>query len=80
MENNNRKYIGRIKTQETKYGEIITVSLGPKDFQLLQADRNEKGWVMFDLKNTKEGGYYGEIAPQFKAKAQPANTTSDDLF
>jgi hypothetical protein len=80
MENNNRKYIGRVKTQETKYGEIITVSLGPKDFQLLQADRNEKGWVMFDLKSTKEGGYYGEIAPQFKAKAQPTNTTSDDLF
>lgn len=74
-----RKYVGRTDVKTTKYGEIIKVSLGPKDFQLLQEERNEKGWVMFDLKRTKDGGYYGEIAPQFKP-GQAANATSDDLF
>lgn len=76
----NRKYVAKTEVKTTKYGEIIKVSLGPKDFQLLQAERNEKGWVMFDLKRTKEGGYYGEIAPKFTPNAQAANATSDDLF
>ncbi len=75
-----RKYIARIDTKETKYGEIIKVSLGPNDFKLLTDERNEKGWVMFDLKKTKDGGYYGEIAPKFKPKAQATNTVNDDLF
>tara|TARA_R110000868_G_scaffold315459_1_gene576334 strand:- start:736 stop:972 length:237 start_codon:yes stop_codon:yes gene_type:complete len=75
-----RKYVGRLDVKETKYGEIIKVSLGPLDFQLLQDERNEKGWVMFDLKRSKEGGYYGEIATQFKPQTEAANTATDDLF
>lgn len=75
-----RKYIARIDTKETKYGEIIKVSLGPNDFKLLTDEKNEKGWVMFDLKKTKDGGYYGEIAPKFVKKPEAANTISDDLF
>lgn len=76
----NRKYVAKTEVKTTKYGEIIKVSLGPKDFQLLQEERNAKGWVMFDLKRTKDGGYYGEIAPKFTANAQASNATSDDLF
>lgn len=75
-----RKYVGRIDIKETKYGELIKVSLGPKDFKLLSDERNEKGWVIFDLKRTKDGGYYGEVAPIFQAKPQATNTVADDLF
>ena len=75
-----RKYVGKFKTTPTKYGEIIKVSVGPRDFDTLKSSTNSNGWVIFDIKKNKEGEYYGEIPTQYEPQAVATNTTTDDLF
>lgn len=48
-----QKFIGNVKTIETKYGELIKISIGPKDIE-----KAKNGWLNMILKKKKEGGYY----------------------
>lgn len=48
-----QKFIGNVKIIETKYGELIKISLGPKDLEKVK-----NGWINMILKKKKEGGYY----------------------
>lgn len=77
---NKRKYVGKFKTTPTKYGEIIKVSMGPRDFEMMKGETNKNGWMVFDIKKNKEGEWYGEVPQQYTPQAQPANATNDDLF
>jgi hypothetical protein len=54
-------YVGRVETKEGKYGELVSVSLGPQDFEKLEAAKNERGWVNLNWKQAKDGGYYMEV-------------------
>jgi predicted dithiol-disulfide oxidoreductase (DUF899 family) len=54
-------YVGRVETKEGKYGELISVSLGPQDFEKLEAAKNQRGWVNLNWKQSKDGGYYMEV-------------------
>lgn len=48
-----QKFIGRVKTIPTKYGDLIKISLGPKDLENVK-----NGWINMILKKSKEGQYY----------------------
>lgn len=48
-----QKFIGRVKVINTKYGELIKISLGPQDLSKVK-----NGWINMILKKGKEGGYY----------------------
>lgn len=48
-----QKFIGRVKTIQTKYGDMIKISLGPKDLEQVK-----NGWINMILKKSKEGSYY----------------------
>ena len=81
---NKRKYVGRVETKATQYGDIIKVGIGPNDFEILNSSKSAKGWVTIDIKAKQGGGYYGEIAT-FEPKSnygQPKQATpvNDDLF
>ena len=54
-------YVGRVEVKEGKYGELISVALGPQGFEKLEAAKNERGWVNLNWKQSKEGGYYMEV-------------------
>ena len=78
-----RKYVGRVETKNTQYGDIIKVGIGPNDFEILNSSKSAKGWVTIDIKAKQGGGYYAEIA-SYEPKAtygQPkAAPVNDDLF
>lgn len=81
---NKRKYVGRVETKNTQYGDIIKMGLGPNDFEIINSSKSAKGWVTIDIKAKKDGGYYAEIA-SFEPKSnygQPkvAAPVNDDLF
>jgi hypothetical protein len=80
---NKRKYVGRVETKATQYGDIIKVGIGPNDFEILNSSKSAKGWVTIDIKAKQGGGYYAEIA-SYEPKAtygQPkAAPVNDDLF
>lgn len=48
-----------VKTVDTKYGQIIKLSIN-KD-SILNNPYNERGWVNIDLKTAKSGKMYAEI-------------------
>jgi len=41
-------------------GSCLNVSFGPKDFEILQANRNEKGWVNLKITKRREQSEYGQ--------------------
>lgn len=51
-----------IKAIKTKFGEIINVGINIADFT--ENEMNEKGFVNFDIKKSKEGKYYAQIKNQ----------------
>ena len=49
----------QVKTQETKYGEIIKIGVKMDEFQ--QNPVNERGYVNIDILTSKEGKKYAKI-------------------
>lgn len=54
-------YIGFTKTVNTKYGEIISISLNPEDRKKLEQYANEGGYTTIKIMNSRNGGKYSEI-------------------
>lgn len=77
MANNDKVFVGQTKNINTKFGEIIKISLGPSDFQKLQDAQNEKGWVNLEMKNKRDGGYYLQVS-NFVPKAGAGVAANDD--
>ena len=83
---NDKVFLGRIKTVETQYGTMTKISFGPKDLEILQKAATETGWSNWTLKESKSGGHYmeqdnwkperQEIKP---AAANAENKPTDDL-
>lgn len=48
----------KVKTQETKYGEIIKLGVNLEEFK--QNPFNERGWVNIDILTSKEGKKYAK--------------------
>lgn len=63
-----RKFFGRVKTIETKFGELVKISFSRKDFE----DNEKNGWVNCIFKTGKNGQKYLEIDTWEPTKA-PAN-------
>lgn len=54
-------YIGFTKAVQTKYGEIISISLNPEDRKKLEQYANEGGYTTIKIMNSRNGGKYSEI-------------------
>lgn len=64
-----KKFIGRSKSIQTKYGKMHKVGISQKDF-----DENAKnGWLNVLIKFNKEGNAYLEIDDWQPTKTEPAN-------
>jgi hypothetical protein len=73
-----KKFVGNVKVINTKFGELVKISISVKDF-----DENQKnGWVNAVLKKSKEGKYYLELdewTPEKKeASHEPKNRVTMD--
>lgn len=75
-------FVGSVKAETVNKGnngpwEKIRIALGPKDFETLQANKNNQGWVNLLFNKGMSGKYYMEIdtfkpAPQGEFE-QPNN-------
>lgn len=54
-------FIGKVEKKETKFGEMIKISLGAADIKKLSENLNEKGWINLVMKNGKNGNSYIEV-------------------
>lgn len=77
-QNNDSTFIGKIKQIQTKYGEIVKISLGPKDFAALETLKNESGWVNLQMMTKRDGGKYIKAQEEYKPNA--VNATEDFPF
>lgn len=69
---NDKIFVGSVKAETINKGnngpwEKIRISIGPKDFQTLQENRNNQGWVNLLFKKGMSGNYYMEV-DTFKPK------------
>lgn len=62
----------QVKTQETKYGEIIKLGVKMEEFQ--QNPVNERGYVNIDILTSKKGEKYAKINDYKKSDSAPAET------
>jgi len=73
-------FVGKTNVVTTQYGEIIKVSLGPQDFEVLNNAKNEKGWVNLEIKGKRDGGKYIQLQGEYKGGNRPAPANdSDDM-
>ena len=63
----------RVKTQETKYGEIIKIDINLAEFK--ENPVNERGYINIDILTSKEGKKYAKIN-DYKPKEE---TTQDEV-
>lgn len=77
---NDKTFVGKTTVVKTKFGEIVKVALGPQDFEVLQNNKNDKGWVNLEIMDKRDGGKYIQIQGEYKAKAQAVNDTDEMPF
>lgn len=72
MSNQEKLFVGLAKTRVNNFQEKeISVGFQQKDLDLLQSKLNDKGWVNFTVKTSKEGKPYLQI-DTWKPKASEA--------
>jgi hypothetical protein len=74
-------FIGKVEKKETKFGEMIKISLGAADIQKLSENLNEKGWINLVMKNGKNGNSYIEVdtwKPTVAKAPEPAGFDGQD--
>ena len=54
-------FLGRVKVINTRYGEMVKVSFGPNDLEMLKKHQNEQGWSNWVLKEAQSGNRYLEL-------------------
>lgn len=57
---NQKKYIGSVKTIAGNFGEFQKISFNKTDLEELEAHLNEKGWVNINMNKRREVGQYGQ--------------------
>lgn len=82
MQDSREKFVGKVRVNETKYGQITSISFSRQDLEKMNAKLNDKGWMSVNLKTSKAGNQYLEIYQPLGAQANvPANQkVEDDLF
>jgi hypothetical protein len=76
---NDKVFVGKTSVVNTKFGQIVKVALGPQDFEVLQNNKNEKGWVNLEIKDKRDGGKYIQLQGEMKPKAVGVNDTDDGM-
>jgi len=76
---NDKVFVGKTNVVNTKYGQIVKVALGPQDFEVLQNNKNDKGWVNLEIKDKRDGGKYIQLQGEMKPKAVGVNDTDDGM-
>lgn len=76
---NDKVFVGKTNVVNTKFGQIVKVALGPQDFEVLQNNKNEKGWVNLEIKDKRDGGKYIQLQGEMKPKAVGVNDTDDGM-
>jgi hypothetical protein len=72
-------FIGKTKVVKTKYGEIVKIAFGPKDFEKIEGLKNESGWVNLELMSKRDGEKYLKVQEAYTPKAPAVNGGSDDF-
>ena len=76
---NDKVFVGKTSVVNTKFGQIVKVALGPQDFEVLQNNKNDKGWVNLEIKDKRDGGKYIQLQGEMKPKAVGVNDTDDGM-
>lgn len=76
---NDKVFVGKTSVVNTKFGQIVKVALGPQDFEVLQNNKNEKGWVNLEIKDKRDGGKYIQLQGEMKPKPVGVNDTDDGM-
>ena len=76
---NDKVFVGKTNVVNTKFWQIVKVALGPQDFEVLQNNKNDKGWVNLEIKDKRDGGKYIQLQGEMKPKAVGVNDTDDGM-
>ena len=71
-------FIGKTKVVKTKFGEIVKIAFGPRDFEALDGLKNESGWVNLELMSKRDGEKYLKVQEQYQPK-KAVNGGGDDF-
>lgn len=70
-----KKFVGNVKVINTKFGEMLKISISEKDFQECQ----KNGWLNMLFKKTKDGRYYLENDDWTPEKAEPSHEPKNSM-
>jgi hypothetical protein len=71
-------FVGKTKVVKTKFGEIVKIAFGPRDFETLESLKNESGWVNLELMSKRDGEKYLKAQEQYQPK-KAVNGGNDDF-
>jgi hypothetical protein len=71
-------FLGKTKVVKTKFGEIVKIAFGPRDFEALESLKNESGWVNLELMSKRDGEKYLKVQEQYQPK-KAVNGGNDDF-
>ena len=85
-EKTEKVYIGSGKVATTKFGDILKLSFWPKDFETMEKNKNDGGWINIDIQKRKEADKYGNThygllntwKPEPRAQTQAQEADSMD--
>ena len=74
-------FLGKVKSVETQYGDILKISFGEEDLKKLAKHKNVAGWSNWEIKKSKAGTMYMEldtwVSKERYAEEKPSQTVSD---
>ena len=71
-------FVGKTNVVNTKFGQIVKVTFGPQDFEVLQNAKNDKGWVNLEIKDKRDGGKYIQLQGEMESKPRAAAVNDGD--
>jgi len=78
MAEKNATFIGKTKVVKTKFGEIVKIAFGPRDFEQFEGLKNQSGWVNLELMSKRDGEKYLKVQDEYQPK-KAVNAGTDDF-
>lgn len=73
-------FLGKVKSVETQFGDILKISFGEEDLKKLYKHKNVAGWSNWEIKKSKSGTMYMEldtwVSKERNVEEKPSQTVS----
>jgi hypothetical protein len=69
-------FLGKTTVVDTQYGQIVKIAFGPNDFEVLNQQKNDKGWINLELKDKRDGGKYLQVQGNYQGNKPSGPVTA----